>query len=91
MLADVEASEPADKAGLEVGDIVLSLDGKTMRDVRQFELNLYRYRAGQQVSPELLRGDSLLLDDVIYSVNTSPVTSAQALRAPWHALQDRPL
>jgi len=159
VVADVEANEPAAKAGLEAGDIVLSLNGKTMRDARQFELNLYRYRVGQQVSLELLRGDmklsvdvpveereddpqrfadmvdpakntvsrlgilgieidrkiaamlpelrkkygvvvaarygdspysgdSLVLGDVIYSVNTTPVTSVQALRAALDALKE---
>lgn len=159
VVADVEANEPAAKAGLEAGDIVLSLNGKTMRDARQFELNLYRYRVGQNVSLELLRGDtklsvdvpveereddpqrfadmvdpakntvarlgilgieidrkiaamlpelrkkygvvvaarygdspysgdSLVLGDVIYSVNTTPVTSVQALRAALDALKE---
>ncbi|MBA0085701.1 MAG: trypsin-like peptidase domain-containing protein [Acidobacteria bacterium Pan2503] len=159
VVADVEANEPAAKAGLEAGDIVLSLNGKTMRDARQFELNLYRYRVGQKVSLELLRGDtklsvdvpveereddpqrfadmvdpakntvsrlgilgieidrkiaamlpelrkkygvvvaarygdspysgdSLVLGDVIYSVNTTPVTSVQALRAALDALKE---
>ena len=51
VVADVEANEPAAKAGLEAGDIVLSLNGKTMRDARQFELNLYRYRVGHKSEP----------------------------------------
>ena len=33
-------------------------------------------------------GDSLVLGDAIYSVNTAPVTSVQALRAALEALKE---
>lgn len=159
LIADVEPKEPADRAGLQVGDLILSLNGKTMENARQFEVNLYRYRVGQNVNLQVLRegstltymvpvkeqeddpqrfadmvdpeknrinrlgilgieldakivdmlpglrrkygvvvaaragesaysGDSLQLGDVIYSVNTQPVTSVEALRAALDALQE---
>jgi serine protease Do len=60
VLSDVEPDETADEAGLKIGDIVLSLNGKTMENARQFEVNLYRYRIGDKINIEILRGNSKL-------------------------------
>ena len=60
LLSDIEPDEPADEAGLKVGDIVVSLNGKLMENARQFEVNLYRYRIGDKISLEILRGNSKL-------------------------------
>jgi serine protease Do len=159
LLADVTPGGPADKAGLKVGDIVVSLNGKEMMNARQMEVNLYRYSVGQKVNVEVLRdgskigypvpvtereddpqrfadmvdpaknlipklgilgisidqkiiamfpdlrnsfgvvvaarggespytGDSLQLGDVIYSANTVPVSSVDALRSALDGLKD---
>src|SRR5262249_41787071 len=60
LVSDVEPDEPADEAGLKVGDIVVTLNGKLMENARQFEVDLYRYRVGDKVSLEILRGSSKL-------------------------------
>jgi serine protease Do len=159
LLSDVTPDGSAEKAGLEVGDMVLSLDGKPMQNARQFEINLYRSAPGQKVNIEVLRGtnkltypvtvvereddpqrfadmvdpaknvipklgilgigidqkvvdllpelrkkygvvvaaragdspytgDSLQLGDVIYSVNSLPVTSIDSLRTALDGLKD---
>jgi serine protease Do len=159
LLADVAPEGPADAAGLKVGDIVLSVNGKAMQDARQLEVNLYRYKMGDKVTVEAMRGnsrlsfqvevsnreddperfadmvdpaknlipklgilgvaidrnlaqllpdlrnqygvvvaarsgdspysgDSLELGDVIYSVNTEPITSIEALRTALDNLKD---
>ena len=58
LLADVTPDGPGDKAGLKIGDIVASLDGKPMTDARQLEVDLYRYSVGQKVTLVVLRGGS---------------------------------
>ena len=49
ILADVAPGGPADHAGLKPGDVVTTLDGKTMENGRQLEVNLYRRGAGEEV------------------------------------------
>jgi serine protease Do len=56
ILADVLPLGPADTAGLEVGDIVLALDGKRMENGRQLAVNLYQKRVSDRVELQVLRG-----------------------------------
>jgi serine protease Do len=55
VLADVAPGGPAERAGLRIGDVVVSLDGKPMENARQFEVDLYPREAGSSVSLEVLR------------------------------------
>src|SRR5580658_3955191 len=67
LLSDVTPDGPADKAGLKSGDIVLSLNGKTMENARQLDVNLYRYKLGDKVNMQVLRGDEKLTFPVAVS------------------------
>ena len=51
-------------AGLQVGDIVLALDGKPMENARQFEVNLYSKPIGGKVSLEIMRGGKKFTKEV---------------------------
>ncbi len=53
---DVLPGGPADKAGLQVGDVVLSLGGRPLRNVRDLSLELYQYRIGDAVQLRVARG-----------------------------------
>jgi len=56
ILGDVENDGPAAEAGLKITDIVLTLNGKTMENARQLEVDLYRKAVGEKVAIEVLRG-----------------------------------
>ncbi len=60
VLGDVFPGDPAARAGLEVGDVILALDGKVMENGRQFQVNLYQRAIGDQVTLEVLRGSERL-------------------------------
>jgi serine protease Do len=57
ILGDVQPEGPADQAGLEPGDIVISLNGKQMENARQFDVNLYPALIKENVTVEFMRGD----------------------------------
>ena len=60
IVGDVFPKTPAAVAGLRVGDVVLTLDGKSMENGRQFDVNLYRRAVGDMVTLEVRRGDQTL-------------------------------
>ena len=55
ILEDVVPDSSADKAGLKVGDIVTTVGGKPVDDLRQFALDLYSYKVGENIDIGLLR------------------------------------
>lgn len=60
ILGDVYPSSSAERAGLKVGDIILSVAGKPMENGRQFNVTLYRQTVGERILAKVLRGADTL-------------------------------
>jgi serine protease Do len=89
ILADVVPGGPAEKAGLEPGDIVLTLDGKPMENGRQFRINVYTRGAGEQVSLEVRRGERTINVRVPVLERANDTSELEALIGSQQAI--RPL
>jgi serine protease Do len=55
LLSDVAEGGPADTAGLQPGDIAVSLNGKNMEDARQMQIGLYSCAVGSTIDIQAIR------------------------------------
>jgi serine protease Do len=60
IVADVDPRGPAAKAGLQIGDVILAVDGHPVENVRQLSQRLYRHAVDVTVDLEVQRGEEKL-------------------------------
>ena len=77
LIEDVVPDSAADKAGIRIDDIVLSADGRPIRDTKELALIMFRKRPGEVVHLSLLNGATARLVDV--TVEQSPRDAANLL------------
>jgi len=56
LLEDVTPSSSAEKAGLKVGEVIISIGGKPVGDVKEFATILFGYKIGQTAPIGVIRG-----------------------------------
>ncbi len=64
LLEDVAPSSTADKAGLKVGEVVTSIGGKPVGDVKEFATLLFAYKIGQVAPIGVLRNGKVVTVEV---------------------------
>ncbi|KAB2960132.1 MAG: M20/M25/M40 family metallo-hydrolase, partial [Thermoanaerobaculia bacterium] len=66
LLANVRPDSPAEKAGMQRGDILIELDGREIRDVNDFVYVLRRARPGERASAAVLRDGERVEMEVVF-------------------------
>ncbi|HEX5227492.1 MAG TPA: trypsin-like peptidase domain-containing protein [Bryobacteraceae bacterium] len=64
LVGDVTPDGPAEQAGVKAGDVVTSVNGRTMRNARQLESYVYRSPMKEKMTLQVLRGPNELTIDV---------------------------
>jgi len=55
LVNDVFKGDPADKAGLKSGDIIIDINGKKIKDMHELLINIAAFRVGEVVTIKILR------------------------------------
>lgn len=62
LIVDVERGSAADEAGIEVGDVITSIDGESIADIGQLAVVVSEHNPGDRVEVQLVRdGDEQTL------------------------------
>jgi serine protease Do len=89
LLEDVAAGSPAEKAGLKVGEIVMSIGGKPVDDVKQFATALYTYKIGQLAPIGVLRdGKETVVNVEVAERPDDPMRFADMVTGPGNVLEN---
>jgi serine protease Do len=82
IVSDVEPDSPAMVAGLRIGDILLTVDGRMADSVPYVTLRMMSVAAGDKVRIEVLRGQDRLAFDVPVTEKTDSMDQITALADP---------
>jgi serine protease Do len=82
LVQDVEPGRTAAEAGLRAGDIVIGVEGRPVRNVRQFSDSLFGSDVGKKLAMDVIRGDqNLKLDVALEDQSDMEELLAQQVRA----------
>ena len=82
ILSDVEERSAAEAAGLQPGDVILSVDGKPMREQRDMALAVFQKSPGDELTVEIERGKERLTKKVAVLERNNEPASSRTLPTP---------
>jgi S1-C subfamily serine protease len=57
IVVEINRNSPAEKAGIEPGDIILEINGQKVNKLDDFNINIYDMSVGDEVELKILRDD----------------------------------
>lgn len=65
MVSHVETGLAGDKIGLEIGDVIINVDGQKIDTESEFDEQLSYYRPGDKIKVSIMRDSKLMVKDVV--------------------------
>src|SRR6516165_2745399 len=88
LLEDVTPNSPAEKGGLKVGDVIATIGGQPVENVRDFSLYLYDYKIGQTAKIGVLRnGQEIMCSVVVQERPDDPQRFADMVAGPENIIE----
>ena len=88
LLEDVAPGSSADKAGLKIGEIVTTIGGKPVGDVKEFATLLFAYKIGQSAPVGILRdGKEVTVDVAVAERPDDPQRFADMVSGPGNVVE----
>jgi serine protease Do len=82
IVSDVLPGGPALEAGIRIGDVLLTIDGRMAESIPYLSFRLMSVNAGEKVHLEVLRGKERLAFDVVVIEHTDSMDQISALADP---------
>ena len=67
VVVEVESNSPADKAGLNAGDVIISIDDKKVENMNHLKKSLYNYKKGDRAQLTIIRNGKQENIDIDFS------------------------
>lgn len=77
LVSDVFKGDPADKAGIKVGDIIIEINGKPIKDMHELLLNIASLHVGQKLNLKALRDGKEMTFQVTVAERKDNVVAAK--------------
>lgn len=70
-VVEVIEGSPADKSGIKVGDIIIGVDNRTVKDANELIWIISKYNPGDKVKITFIRNENIMTLDIILAIRPS--------------------
>jgi len=84
LVSDVFKGDPADKAGIKIGDIIIEINGKPVKDTHELLLMIAAMKVGQKMNVKAIRDGKEMTFQVVVAERKDNVTMAMEKSSLGH-------